>query len=70
MDDALDQYFGSGVTVERRNVDDHAEWAERYGRDVPVLTTSSGQELCRHRLDGDAVRCWLRGGNSPAAATP
>lgn len=59
MDDDLDAAFGDRLDVSHRNVDDDSGWQSAFGRDVPVLTTPDGLELCRHRLDTPAVRRWL-----------
>ncbi len=42
-------------TVEVRDVDERADWQQRYGSEVPVVECE-GRELCRHRLDRAAVR--------------
>ena len=47
--------FGTAVDLDEACVDDRPEWRERYGRDIPVLLTAAGAELCRHRLDRDAL---------------
>ena len=70
MDDALDSHFGDAISVERRDVDACPEWTKRYGWDVPVLTTESGEELCRHQLDVAAVRHWLQGPDASSARSP
>jgi hypothetical protein len=47
-----------GHAVEHIDVDRDPELKRRYGLDVPVLF-GGGEELCRHRLDGEAVTSWL-----------
>jgi hypothetical protein len=47
------------VELEEACVDDRADWRERYGRDIPVLLTADGAELCRHRFDAVAVARFL-----------
>lgn len=41
-----------------RDVDARPDWQSLYGADVPVVTYQ-GRELCRHRLDGDAIAAAL-----------
>ncbi len=41
-----------------RDVDASPDWQSRYGADVPVVTYQ-GRELCRHRLDADAIAAAL-----------
>ena len=47
------------VTV--HDVDTDPRWRARYGDDVPVVVFG-GRELCRHRLDADAVTGALAAG--------
>jgi hypothetical protein len=59
MLEALRKLQGLGrFTIEVRDVDGDPALARRYGEDVPVLA-HGGQELCRHRLDADAVAAYL-----------
>jgi hypothetical protein len=44
-----------GVDFEEIDVDSDADLRMRYGRDVPVLTDLSGNPICRHRLDPEAI---------------
>jgi hypothetical protein len=44
--------------VELRDVDGDPALARRYGEDVPVLAHGD-RELCRHRLDGEALAVYL-----------
>jgi hypothetical protein len=39
-------------------VDARLDWQTSYGDDVPVVTFG-GREVCRHRLDADAVAAAL-----------
>ena len=41
-----------------RDVDARPDWQSQYGADVPVVTYQ-GRELCRHRLDVDAIAAAL-----------
>jgi len=43
-----------------RDVDTQAEWADRYGLDVPVLILD-GAEVCRHEFDDEAFLAALQG---------
>jgi hypothetical protein len=49
---------GNAATIRVHDVDTRPEWRERYGNDVPVVEMG-GQELCRHRLDVEALRAAL-----------
>jgi len=40
------------------DVDARPDWQSRYGADVPVVTYQ-GRELCRHRLEADAIAAAL-----------
>jgi hypothetical protein len=40
------------------DVDARPDWLARFGAEVPVVTFD-GRELCRHRLDADAVAAAL-----------
>ena len=44
-----------GVDFEEIDVDADPHLRLRHGRDVPVLTDSSGHTLCRHRLDAETI---------------
>lgn len=68
MDDALDAAFGDRIDIEHVDVDRDPALVERYGNDVPVLTTVDGTELCRHRLDLATLRAWLSEDDRDAAA--
>ena len=50
--------IGTAATIRVHDVDTRPEWRERYGDDVPVVEFE-GQELCRHRLDVEALRAAL-----------
>jgi len=43
------------------DVDTHPAWREQYGHAVPVVE-AGGRELCRYRLDQDAVLAILAAG--------
>jgi hypothetical protein len=59
MLEALRKLQGLGrFSVEVRDVDEDPALAGRYGDDVPVLA-HAGRELCRHRLDAEAVVAYL-----------
>ena len=59
MLEALRKLQGLGrFRVEVRDVDGDPALARRYGEDVPVLV-HDGRELCRHRLDPDALTAYL-----------
>lgn len=45
--------------VQRIDVDSDAEYARRYGLDIPVLLWD-GVKVCQHRLDADELRRLLR----------
>ena len=44
--------------IEVTDVDGDPALRQRYGEDVPVLV-HDGRELCRHRLDADALVAYL-----------
>jgi glutaredoxin len=44
-----------GVAFEEIDVDSDPRLRIRYGRDVPVLTDSSENLICRHRVDPEAI---------------
>jgi hypothetical protein len=44
--------------IEVMDVDGDPALRERYGEDVPVLV-HNGRELCRHRLDAEALVAYL-----------
>ncbi len=48
---------GKAVLVVR-DVDTRQDWVDAYGLDVPVLLVD-GIEVCRHRLDRDALQAAL-----------
>jgi len=52
-----------GIDIERVDVDTERELKRRYGLDVPVLVLD-GREVCRHRLDADALERMLGAGRS------
>ena len=54
--DPLREEFG--VEVEVIDIDEYPALEERYGEWVPVLMAGDS-ELCRYRLDTDAVRAYL-----------
>lgn len=43
-----------GVVIEQVNIDQHPDLLERFGLDIPVLALDE-REICRHRLDPDAL---------------
>lgn len=43
-----------GVSIEKVDIDTDLELLQRYRLDIPVLTMD-GEEICRHRLDADAL---------------
>jgi len=45
-----------GVDVEEVDVDSDPALDELYGENVPVLTDTHGNELCRHRLTPEAIK--------------
>jgi hypothetical protein len=45
--------------IEVVDVDRDPVLEQRFGEDVPVLL-HDGAELARHRMDGDAIRAYLR----------
>jgi hypothetical protein len=45
-----------GVDFEEIDVDSDPDLRLRYGRDVPVLADSSGNAICRHRLDAETIK--------------
>lgn len=47
------------VEIQLIDVDSDETLRRRYGFDVPVLTDGD-EELCRHRLDREAVEGWLK----------
>lgn len=47
-----------GVAVLEIDIDEHPEFEDAYGEHIPVLCAGS-LELCRHRLDAEAVRAHL-----------
>lgn len=49
---------GSRAQLTLVDVDDDPALARRYGTDVPVLLADA-DELCRHRLNHDALRAYL-----------
>lgn len=48
------------LDVEVRDIDTRPEWHERYFMDIPVVTFGD-QEVCRHRLDREALGELLAG---------
>ncbi len=52
--EALSETVAGRAAIRVHDVDDRPEWQRRYGFDVPVVLVD-GRELCRHRLDRDAV---------------
>jgi len=48
-----------GVAFAEIDVDADPALVARYGRSVPVLTDGEGREICRGRLDAQALRAWL-----------
>ena len=44
-----------GVDFEEIDVDSDPRLDERFGENVPVLTGADGVEICRHRLDPEAI---------------
>lgn len=48
-----------GVVFVEYDVDADPALAARYGRKVPVLTDSTGHEICHARLDAQALRARL-----------
>lgn len=63
--DALEGGFPRMLEIELRDVDRHADWRQRFGDDVPVLTHADGRLICQHRLDANAVRAALGEGSRP-----
>ena len=49
---------GQGVSVREIDIDEHEEYEDAYGEHIPVLCAGE-RELCRHRLDEQAVRAYL-----------
>lgn len=47
------------VPLQLVDVDDDPALSRMYGADVPVLV-AGGREICRHRLDHDAVDAYLK----------
>jgi len=52
--EALADAVSGQARIRVHDVDDRPDWQQRYGLDVPVVLVD-GRELCRHRLDRDAV---------------
>jgi len=48
------------LDVEVRDIDTRPEWHERYFMDIPVVTFGD-REVCRHRLDREALAELLAG---------
>lgn len=46
------------VRVRVVDIDEDRELKRRYGLDIPVLTDGE-EEICRHRLDREALEDWL-----------
>lgn len=46
------------VQLELIDIDSDPQLIKRYGADVPVLQSEAG-EICRHRLDHDALQAYL-----------
>ncbi len=49
---------GQDVAVREIDIDEHEEYEDAYGEHIPVLCAGQ-RELCRHRLDEQAVRAYL-----------
>ncbi|MCQ9376728.1 glutaredoxin family protein [Methyloversatilis sp. XJ19-49] len=47
-----------GVEVREVDIDEHPEFEASYGEHIPVLCAGE-RELCRHRLDPQAVQAYL-----------
>lgn len=47
-----------GIAVCEIDIDEHPEFEASYGEHIPVLCAGE-RELCRHRLDPQAVRAYL-----------
>ena len=47
-----------GIAVHEIDIDEHPEFEDAYGEHIPVLCAGP-RELCRHRLDAEAVRAYL-----------
>jgi hypothetical protein len=51
---------GTRAQIRVRDVDDKPEWVAEYGNDVPIVKVD-GAEICRHRLDREALLAVLSG---------
>jgi thioredoxin reductase (NADPH) len=47
-----------GIEVHEVDIDERPEFEAAYGEDIPVLCAGA-RELCRHRLDTQAVQAYL-----------
>lgn len=51
---------GQDYRLHVENVDSRADWRERFGLRVPVLTLTDGSELCEVRLNPEVLREAIR----------
>lgn len=56
--EALRPLVAGRLDIEIRDIDTAADWHERYFMDIPVVTFAD-REVCRHRLDREAVLALL-----------
>lgn len=59
VDEIADTLRGRAYRLKVEDVDTRAEWRNRFGSRVPVLTLPDGTELCHYHLDPDCLRAQL-----------